>query len=199
MWWRVKFIVVVWGCLAQLSAAQQVSGGVPLPHPGPSSHPNAGVPLSNLPSQQPGVPLPNSPTEPGVSLPILTNNAAGQPQDFGNPVIVPLDTGVPLPRPGGSAGGQQPVGVPLPAYETVGTVQDTSSFGGVGGIRPVRDPELDPDVQRVVGLAAVRDHLQLKARADTAVRISEIVTAHKQVSASAPGFKTITRCGSRYN
>ncbi|XP_037786056.1 uncharacterized protein LOC119581949 isoform X1 [Penaeus monodon] len=181
MWWRVKFIVVVWGCLAQLSAAQQVSGGVPLPRPGPSSQPNVGVPLSNLPSQQPGVPLTNSPTEPGVSLPILTNNAAGQPQDFGNPVIVPLDTGVPLPRPGSSAGGQQPVGVPLPPYETVGAVQDTSSFGGVGGIRPVRDPELDPDVQRVVGLATVRDHLQLKARADTAVKISEIVTAHKQV------------------
>ncbi|XP_068226750.1 uncharacterized protein [Palaemon carinicauda] len=200
MWWRVQFLVVVLGSVANLVLAQD--GGVPLPGLPPqqaSSDPTAGASL-DFSSGGGGVPLPpHSSDVPqsvghdgsfplgggGVPLPPVHGSAAGPVGGFGDdPVfVVPLEqgSGVSLPPSSGA-------GVPLPPYDVsgaggpAGAQQPTLDLGGApGGLRHVHDPHVDATVLRVLGLANVRDHLQLRTRADKAVKISEVVTAHKQV------------------
>ncbi|XP_071547242.1 uncharacterized protein [Panulirus ornatus] len=284
MWWRVKFVVVVWVCVADLSSAQQ-NAGVPLPGlPTQQTEQNAGVPLSNFPSRQTpvrgaGVPLPHPPNvhpaanfgpvshgdsdtvvvtlgqDSGVPLPrpgaggivrqssgVPLPAAGGTVQQSSGGVPLPAAGGVPLPTAGGTvqqsspgvplthlntgvplpgvvpqsgggvplpaAGGavpqsgggvpllggvQQSGGVPLPLPGAGITPHERASVGGgiPGGLRSVLDPELDADVQRVVRLAVVQGNLQLKSRADKAVKISNIVTAHKQVVAGQLVYLTL--------
>ncbi|XP_045600215.2 uncharacterized protein [Procambarus clarkii] len=192
MWWCVTLSLVVWASVVALSDAQH---GVPLPglpqHTGPP--PRGTQPQTT--QLTPGVALAPQPT-PGGGVP-LPHLAGGRPQTHFGPVlhgdtdtvVVPLG-GVPVPG----------LGAGVPAYETVGVdgVPVQQPAGGRGSIRPVRDPGLDESVQRVVRLAAVQDHLQLKTEADTAVKIREIISAHKQVVSGQLVYLTLrvgeTKC-----
>lgn len=214
-------MVVVWGCLANLTLAQhQNAGGVPLPGLPPQAPPHSSsLDIGGVPLPQPS----NVPTGSGFSGSIAPGRELP-------PVIVPLDQGgvplppipagggdrihlVPLENDGGvtlpfpRGGAQGTVGVPLPPpYDAVGggagAQQPPAVGGGLagarGGLRHVQDPEVDTTVQRVLGLAAVRDHLQLRTRADKAVKISDIVTAHKQVVSGQLVYLTVrvgeTKC-----
>ena len=107
----------------------------------------------------------------GVPLSHATSGGPMLPQDPFDTVLMPL--------------GGEGVGIPLPdarapPYDVI-PVQDPSAFGGVGGIRGVRDPQQDPDILRVLRMFSVRQQLQRSMGADAAVRIQQVITAHKQV------------------
>lgn len=158
---------------------QHIAGGrVPLPG-GPPQHfggEGGGVPLSSVPPQHfggegGGVPLPTGPpqhfggVEGGVPLPSFP------PQHHGG-------GGVPLPAP--PAGHPGVAGVPLPSLGT-GT-HDTALGGAAGGMLGVPNPGHDQDVQRMVQMPALIHHLQAATRAKTTVKITDIISAHRQVS-----------------
>ncbi|XP_042217810.1 uncharacterized protein LOC121863290 isoform X2 [Homarus americanus] len=192
-------------------SSQQSPGfghGVPLP---PQQTPGVGVGVP-LPTQQtPGIafggPIPFQQT-PGVGVP-LPPPAPGSVHlgsNFGpvhpgqiDTVVVPLgeNVGVPLPPPGSGGVGHphSPGGVPLPPYHTVDATQDLPTPGGV---RPVREPELDSDVQRVMRLSLINSFIQSKTDADSAVKISDLVSAHKQVVSGLLVYLTLkvgeTKC-----
>lgn len=202
MWWRVQFLVVVLGSVANLVLSQD--GGVPLPGlpPQQASSGPAGASLDI--GSGGGVSLPPHSSDVHLSVgrdggfplgdggvPLPPTGGATPVGGFGDdPVfVVPLEQGSGVPLPTSDVGGAQgTVGVPLPPpYDTVGVggpgaQQPALDLGGSpGGLRHVHDPHVDATVQRVLGLANVRDHLQLRTRADKAVKISDVVTAHKQV------------------
>ncbi|XP_069942203.1 uncharacterized protein [Cherax quadricarinatus] len=187
MWCCVKLLLVV--CVVvDLSVAQH---GVALPG---LHQVNTGVPLqpvgARAPHQGNGHQAPNF-------NPVFHGDT--------ETVVVPLREGAGVPLPVlGPGGGTAPPSPGVPPYETVRTGgvplhQPTGlPGGGLGGIRPVRDPELDENVQRAVRLSAVQSHLQLKTEADSAVKIIEIVSAHKQVVAGLLVYLTLrvgeTKC-----
>lgn len=222
-------MVVVWGCVANLILAQEQGvplaglhtpsqaqppsslalGGVPLPQPADGS---SGSDFSQIGAHRDDLPPVVVPLQNrgGVPLPTIPGGGGGG-DILLDPVVVPLENdGVTLHFPSGGIGSQGTLGVPLPPpYDTVGAGaggQPPIVVGGSaasGGLRHVHNPELDATVQRVMKLPALGDNLQLKTRADKAVRISDIVTAHKQVVTGQLVYLTLrvgeTKCsiGSR--
>lgn len=187
----------------------QIGGGVPLPAaPGLAQHTHQGhgsaSPGPQFNHQQgQGVPLPVTPGQAqhhpqGHGVPLSSAAAhtpavsAGAPlPPLGPPsvVVVPLDQsgGVPLPPPSVSRGHDTPpisVGVPLPPHKGAGGIGAAgipTLIEGMATLKPVRNPDVDNDVQHAVGLTSVNHHLQLRTRADHAVRITGVISAHKQV------------------
>ena len=98
------------------------------------------------------VPLP----APTAGVPLPTQGQASLPPAVG-PVIVPL------------SGGQN---APVVPYVTV---------GNSGGLKAVSDPVSDEGIQKLVHHPMVLQRLQLETKADSAVKISQLITAHKQV------------------
>ncbi|KAK7028035.1 hypothetical protein SK128_006390 [Halocaridina rubra] len=202
MWRRVMFSVFLWGCVADLILAQQQNSGVPLAGLFPSgqaphSFDAGGVPLPQ-PADSAFAPssVPVGAEGSGALPPVVVHVDGGVPLPPASgggdilldPVVVPLENeGVPLPIPSGG-GFQDSRGVPLPPpYSTVDGIPGAlppSILGGsaaAGSLRHVHNPELDSTVQRVLKLDVLRDNIQHKTRADKAVKIGDVVTAHKQV------------------
>lgn len=127
------------------------------------------MPLASATASKPSVPA-------GVPLPA--------------PSVHPADHfrgGVPLPPQVISGGHGSPpisVGIPLPPHKDVGSIGSAGFpplIEGMATLKPVRNLAGDTDVQHAVGLMSVNHHLQLKTRADHAVRITDVISAHKQV------------------
>ncbi|CAL4075557.1 unnamed protein product [Meganyctiphanes norvegica] len=183
-------VVVVGAWLGLLG--QGVRGQIPLPtapqetvnvnigaHGGvPHSGSAVGVPLPPLGHGQAGASGPSasggsgSHAPVGIPLPTITNPELVH-TGVNHPIVVPLDH---------AAGG-----APLPPYHPVGgNGVGGGLFGGqgaTGGLRAVNDPTKDEAVRRVSGLASVRERMQKETRADNAVKITNVITAHKQVVA----------------
>ena len=147
-----------------------------------------GVTLASASGQSPtvtvsgGVPLPTSSLGPTFST--------GVPLPKRPLVVVPLEQnhGVALPRPGVFQGQGTPFsgGVPLPPYTGAGVggvalPGSPTLIEGVAALKPVKNVDRDVDVQHATSLAAVHDYLQLRTNADSAVKITEVISAHKQV------------------
>lgn len=187
------------------SVSLQHEGGVPLPTDVPLEHDGVTHPVGSAPFDQGGVPLPGGPPQHiaggrvplpggppqhfggeggGVPLP------AGPPQHFGGVeggVPLPSFTGEPqhhgggVPLPASPSGHPGVGGVPLPSLGT-GT-HDTGAVGGAaGGMLGVPNPGHDQDVQRMVQMPTLIHHLQGATGAKTAVKITDIISAHRQVS-----------------
>ena len=168
----------------------QQGHGLPLPvAPQEPQHHlrNHGVSVASASAQSPslsgGVPLPpprpGHTFSPGLSLP-------KHPVD-----VVPLEQGhgVPLPPPDIFKGQGSPrfsVGVPLPPHRGVGAAGisvpgSPTLIEGVAALKPVKNVNRDNDVQHAIRLASVHDYLQLSTKADHAVKVTNVISAHKQV------------------
>ncbi|KAK8381965.1 hypothetical protein O3P69_015165 [Scylla paramamosain] len=169
------------------SRGRSLQGGVPLPvapeEPQRSRH---GVTLASASAQNPTV-------SGGVALPPPSRRptfGTGVPLPKHPVVVVPLNQnqGVPLPRPDVLQGQGSPFsgGVPLPPYTGagaagVGLPGSPTLIEGVAALKPVKNVDRDTDVQHAISLAAVHDYLQLRTKADSAVKITEVISAHKQI------------------
>lgn len=169
------------------SRGRALQGGVPLPvAPEEPQRGRHGVSLPSASAQHPSV-------SGGVALPPPSRGPAfgtGVPLPKHPVVVVPLEEnrGVPLPRPGVFQGQGSPFsgGVPLPPPTGAGTAGvglpgSPTLIEGVAALKPVKNVDRDSDVQHATSLAAVHDYLQLRTNADTAVKITEVISAHKQV------------------
>lgn len=171
----------------------QQGGGVPLPlTPGQAQHhpQSHGVSLSSATAQNPAVSA-------GAPLPSLGPHSV---------VVVPLDQtgGVPLPPHSISGGHGSPpisVGVPLPPHKGAGGIGAAgipTLIEGMATLKPVRNLDVDSDVQLAVGLTSVNHHLQLRTKADHAVKITGVISAHKQIVSGQVLYLTLrvreTKC-----
>ncbi|MPC37465.1 hypothetical protein E2C01_030945 [Portunus trituberculatus] len=170
------------------SRGRSLQGGVPLPvAPEEPQRGRQGVTLASASGQNPTV-------SGGVALPSPSRGptlGTGVPLPKHPVVVVPLNRnhGVPLPRPSVLQGQGSPSftgGVPLPPHTSAGAggvalQRYPTLIEGVAALKPVKNVDRDADVQHATSLAAVHDYLQLKTNADSAVKITEVISAHKQV------------------
>lgn len=158
-----------------------------------------------------GVPLPETPHEPqqglgdhGVSL---ASASAQGPTVAGGVALPPprpggtgatFGTGVPLPQhpvvrvplqqshgvalpPFRGQSPLFPVGVPLPPHKGIGIPGSPPLIEGVEALKHVKNVHRDRDVQHAIRLAAVYNYLQLRTKADHAVKITDVISAYKQI------------------
>lgn len=172
----------------------QQGHGVPLPAaPEEPQHglQDHGVSLASASAQNPSV-------SGGVSLPppsLGSTIGTGLPLPQHPVAVVPLHQshGVPLPPPGVFSGQGSPpfsVGVPLPPHKGVGAPGigipgSPTLIEGVAALKPVKNVDRDNDVQHAVRLAAVHDYLQLRTKADHAIKVTDVISAHRQVCLAA--------------
>ncbi|KAG0711296.1 Cystatin [Chionoecetes opilio] len=177
--------------IASAATGSHLRHGVPLPAtPGAPRHAfqGHGVSIPSAAAQSPsgarGVPLPAPTRGPAFST-------AGLPLPKHPVVVVPLHQshGVPLPRPNvfrGQGSPSFPVGVPLPPSKGVGApgfdlTGSPSLIEGMAALKPVKNVQGDTDVQHAIRLAAVHDFVQLRTKADHAVKVTDVISAHKQL------------------
>lgn len=162
--------------------------GVPLPlTPDPAQHDlqQQGVFLSSGTASHATGPSgatlhsPSQTTVFGVGLPPVKHTVAAVPLDQSH--------GVPLPPQdvsGGHSSLSISVGVPLPPHrnlEDIGTTGFPTLMERVASLKPVKNVHEDRDVQHAMGLTSVQNHLQKSTKADHAVKVTGVVSAHKQV------------------
>lgn len=161
--------------------------GVPLPHTpnhAQHNHQSHGASISSASAQHPSVLT-------SASLPSssLGNTGVGLPPVDHSVVVVPFDQthGVPLPPQGTPEGHGtllSSAGVPNTPHRGEGGFAIPGfpvSLEGMTTLKPVRNVDGDRDVQHAVGLTSVHNYLQLRTKADHAVKITDVINAQKQV------------------
>ena len=146
----------------------QSSGGV-----GRSLLPSGvGIPLNTL---QSSIPLDKAISDTPPYFVFFEENSRSKPVTNIN---IGTNTGIPLPAPTAAGGGITPgggvTGVPLPPLMVGGPKS--------GGLVRIATPSSDKALLRMLSEPEVRRTLTVASRADRALKITDILSAHRQVS-----------------